>query len=97
MNLLCHLALVNKLQLMNIYVSRNGETFGPYSAEQAKQFLEAGQLLATDYALYEGQTLPKNIPGSLRHFHQSNVNVLLNGKILFSLIAGLLNKRNPCD
>jgi hypothetical protein len=41
---------------MNIYVSRNGETFGPYSAEQAKQFLEAGQLLATDYALYEGQT-----------------------------------------
>ncbi|MAK28803.1 MAG: DUF4339 domain-containing protein [Verrucomicrobiota bacterium] len=39
---------------MNLYVSRDGQTFGPYTKEQACQFLEAGQLLATDLALYEG-------------------------------------------
>ena len=39
---------------MNLYVSRNGQTFGPYSRDQARQFLEAGQLLATDHALLEG-------------------------------------------
>ena len=41
---------------MNIFVSRDGQTFGPYPMEQAKQFLESGQLLAHDYALAEGQT-----------------------------------------
>ena len=41
---------------MNIYVSRDGQTFGPYTAEQANQFLQGGQLLASDFALYEGQT-----------------------------------------
>ena len=39
---------------MNIYVSRDGQTFGPYSMDQARQFLEAGQLLAADHALLEG-------------------------------------------
>ena len=39
---------------MNLYVSRDGQTFGPYSKDQARQFLEAGQLLATDHALLEG-------------------------------------------
>ncbi len=39
---------------MNLYVSRDGQTFGPYSMDQARQFLEAGQLLATDHALLEG-------------------------------------------
>lgn len=39
---------------MNLYVSRDGQTFGPYSKDQARQFLEAGQLLATDHALWEG-------------------------------------------
>ena len=41
---------------MNIYVSRDGETFGPYSDEQARQFLLSGQLLGSDYALYEGES-----------------------------------------
>jgi len=39
---------------MNLYVSRDGQTFGPYSKDQAREFLEAGQLLATDHALLEG-------------------------------------------
>ena len=39
---------------MNLYVSRDGQTFGPYSKDQARQFLESGQLLATDHALLEG-------------------------------------------
>ena len=41
---------------MNIYVSRDGQTFGPYTVEQAGQFLQAGQLLGTDFALYEGES-----------------------------------------
>ena len=41
---------------MNIYVSRDGQTFGPYTPDQAREFLQAGQLLATDFALYEGET-----------------------------------------
>ena len=41
---------------MNIFVSRDGQTFGPYPVDQARQFLESGQLLANDYALVEGQT-----------------------------------------
>ena len=41
---------------MNVYVSRDGETFGPYTDEQARQFLQSGQLLGSDYALYEGES-----------------------------------------
>lgn len=41
---------------MNIYVSRDGQTFGPYTPDQAREFLQTGQLLATDFALYEGET-----------------------------------------
>ncbi|MDG1138656.1 MAG: GYF domain-containing protein [Opitutales bacterium] len=50
---------------MNIFVSRNGQTFGPYPKEQAKQYLEAGQLLASDYALIEGTSEWKNLAGLL--------------------------------
>ena len=46
---------------MNLYVSRNGQTFGPYSAEQAKSFLESKQLLETDFALVEGTTDWENL------------------------------------
>jgi hypothetical protein len=46
---------------MNIFVSRDGQTFGPYSVDQAKQFLEAGQLLDSDYALFEGESEWKNL------------------------------------
>lgn len=47
---------------MNIYVSRNGQTFGPYTAEQAKQFLETNQLLPTDFALIEGSSEWSTLP-----------------------------------
>lgn len=50
---------------MNIYVSRNGQTFGPYPSEQAKQYFDAGQLLASDYALVEGTSEWKNLPDLL--------------------------------
>ena len=46
---------------MNIYVSRNGQTFGPYPSDQAKQYLAAGQLLSSDYALVEGTSEWKNL------------------------------------
>ena len=41
---------------MNVFVSRDGQTFGPYTVEQATEFLQVGQLLATDFALYEGES-----------------------------------------
>ncbi|MEC8243333.1 MAG: DUF4339 domain-containing protein [Verrucomicrobiota bacterium] len=47
---------------MNIYVSRNGQTFGPYTAEQAKQFLETNQLLPTDFALIQGSSEWSTLP-----------------------------------
>ena len=50
---------------MNIFVSREGQTFGPYSKEQASQFLETGQLLATDFALYEGESEWKTLDALL--------------------------------
>ena len=47
---------------MNLYVSRNGQTFGPYSEGQAKSFFESKQLLETDFALVEGTTEWKTLP-----------------------------------
>jgi len=47
---------------MNLYVSRNGQTFGPYSADQAKSFFFFFQLLETDFALVEGTTEWKTLP-----------------------------------
>lgn len=47
---------------MNLYISRNGQTFGPYPAEQAKTFLESNQLLASDLALIEGTSEWKPLP-----------------------------------
>ncbi len=46
---------------MNLHVSRNGQTFGPYTIEQAKEFLDSGQLLPTDYALLEGSAEWKSL------------------------------------
>jgi len=45
-----------------LFVSRDGQTFGPYSLTQAQQFLSAGQLLASDYAMLEGQSEWKLLP-----------------------------------
>ena len=49
---------------MNVFVSRDGQTFGPYTVEQATEFLKLGQLLASDFALYEGESEWKTL-GSL--------------------------------
>ena len=50
---------------MNLHVSRDGQTFGPYTVEQAKSFLESNQLLPTDYALVEGSSEWKLLPDVL--------------------------------
>ena len=50
---------------MNLYVSRSGQTFGPYTIEQANSFLNSNQLLPSDYALIEGTTEWKLLPDIL--------------------------------
>jgi hypothetical protein len=42
--------------MMNLYLSRDGQTFGPYTVDQAREYLAAGQFFPNDYALFEGQT-----------------------------------------
>jgi hypothetical protein len=37
-----------------IHVSRDGQNFGPYSLEQARYYVQSGQILPTDWAWYEG-------------------------------------------
>jgi len=56
-----------------LYVSRDGQTFGPYNLEQATQFLQAGQLLASDYAMLEGQTEWKFLPDILNILSESEL------------------------
>ena len=46
----------------HLYVSRDGQTFGPYSLVQANQFLQTGQLFSTDYAMLEGQSEWRHLP-----------------------------------
>ncbi|MEC8244191.1 MAG: DUF4339 domain-containing protein [Verrucomicrobiota bacterium] len=58
---------------MNLYVSRNGQTFGPYSADQAKSFLKSKQLLETDFALVEGTTEWKILPEVLSRLGNESV------------------------
>jgi hypothetical protein len=56
-----------------LYVWRDGQTFGPYDLEQATQFLKAGQLLPSDYAMLEGQTEWKFLPDILNTLKESEV------------------------
>ena len=56
-----------------LYVSRDGRTFGPYNLEEATQFLQAGQLLPSDYAMLEGQTEWKFLPDILKILKESEV------------------------
>ncbi len=56
-----------------LYVSRDGQTFGPYDLKQATQFLQAGQLLPSDYAMLEGQTEWKFLPDILNILKESKV------------------------
>jgi len=37
-----------------IQISRNGQTFGPYSIEQVQQYLQTGEIQPTDWAWFEG-------------------------------------------
>ena len=39
---------------MQIYISRDGQQYGPFSAEEAQAHLATGSLLPTDYAFVEG-------------------------------------------
>ncbi|MBI4028039.1 MAG: DUF4339 domain-containing protein [Verrucomicrobia bacterium] len=40
---------------MNIYVSKNGEVFGPFTDEQVRQSLHAGMFSANDLCWHEGR------------------------------------------
>ena len=40
---------------MQIYVSKDGQQFGPYTVEQLRQYVEAGNFTTADYACYDGQ------------------------------------------
>jgi len=37
-----------------IYINRNGQEFGPYSIEEARRYLNVGQLVMSDTAKREG-------------------------------------------
>ena len=39
---------------MQIHVSRDGQQFGPYTLDEVKQYLAAGNLKPTDRAWYDG-------------------------------------------
>jgi hypothetical protein len=39
---------------MKIYISKNGQQLGPYSAEQVQQSIDSGQLSPSDLACGEG-------------------------------------------
>ena len=41
---------------MNLYLTRDGQTFGPYTVEQGREYLATGQFFEQDFALFEGQT-----------------------------------------
>ena len=41
---------------MKIFISRNGQQFGPYSIEEAQQLIQRGQLSPDDLACAEGGT-----------------------------------------
>jgi len=41
---------------MQITISRNGQQFGPYTEEQARAYVQQGQLQASDLAWTEGQS-----------------------------------------
>ncbi len=56
----------------SLFVSRDGQTFGPYTFEQATQYLQAGQLLASDYAMLEGQSEWKLLPEVLNALKEAS-------------------------
>ena len=53
---LCKLLVICRKMRMYLYVSRDGQQYGPYSVEDARAHLVAGSLLPTDSAFLEGMT-----------------------------------------
>jgi hypothetical protein len=41
---------------MNLYVSKDNQQLGPYTLDQARQFVASGNLLSNDWAWYDGGT-----------------------------------------
>jgi len=58
---------------MKLFVSRNGQTFGPYSLVQAKEFLASNQLLSTDFALVEGTSDWNSLEEVIKNAEQQQV------------------------
>ena len=50
---------------MQIHIHKDGKTFGPYSIEQARQYLEAGNFSGNDLACHDGANWIKlsQVPG----------------------------------
>jgi hypothetical protein len=64
---------------MNYYVTRNGQTYGPYPEDVVRKYVSEGSMLATDLARTEsmsnlvplGQLLSKDQPAPLPHVPES--------------------------
>lgn len=54
---------------MDYYLTRNQETFGPYSEKELRDHLKSGAVLPDDYAWHEGQA--EWIPFCIASFPQS--------------------------
>ncbi|MFP6727858.1 MAG: DUF4339 domain-containing protein, partial [Alphaproteobacteria bacterium] len=39
---------------MQLYVSKDGQRYGPYTAEQLQEYLEQGYFTLQDHAIFEG-------------------------------------------
>lgn len=79
-----------------LYVSRDGQTFGPYNFDQASQFLQAGQLLASDYAMLEGQSEWRFLSDALNILKEaSNRQAMAIGADLPQAPKQVPKKQNP--
>lgn len=63
---------------MNVYVARNGETFGPYTPTQVQQYLDRGILLPSDQAMISGAANWFPITEVVQAFNASKRDVLRN-------------------
>ena len=50
---------------MQIHIHKDGKTFGPYTLDQVRQYLKAGNLSGNDYACHDGANWIKlsQVPG----------------------------------
>ena len=51
---------------MQIYVSKDGQQYGPYTVEQLRQYVQQGNFTTADHACYDGQNWVTiaEVPGS---------------------------------